>query len=414
MIALGCVLRACFAAACLCEFGAAQTISPAATPTTTCGIEMAEATLHHLEDCARVIFTNETVHAALAQLAPGSGVGIGLGSQLNFNKHDGTQQWFSSQALVATSGAWKLDAAAIFGQKLAADGSEIQRERFGVSAHAYTNLGFFGLGPTAALPQASFGEHDITGFFTWDRPLTPWLTVGAGFESQRIGAANTTPSALGTLPAASVSNAQVYLVPEVHLRFVEPNPHRRVNHQYRWDDEVSLSDHRDTGGGAFSFWRLDAVGEHIPWRGGVDDRYLLIRGRLVESFTGAGSSVPFLLQPTLGGTDAMGFDTVRGLADYRYRGPDMFVLQPELRYRFVPSLPVVGAVFYDCGKVALRPGDLNFSQLQQSAGVGIGIATPIGAIRAYVALAGAGKSHVFIGFGDGVYNPSETDAFDFR
>jgi hypothetical protein len=54
-----------------------------------------------------------------------------------------------------------------------------------------------------------------------------------------------------------------------------------------------------------------------------------LTGRVTASYTGTVSSVPFYLQPTLGGADFDGIDTLRGLVDYRLRAPDRLLVQVD-------------------------------------------------------------------------------------
>ena len=104
------------------------------------------------------------------------------------------------------------------------------------------------------------------------------------------------------------------------------------------------------------------------------------------SDAGAGNAVPFYLQETLGGTDIDNQPTLRAFKDYRFRGPDLMMVQAEYYRKLCGECaPCKKGVIrtacehlglllaYDAGKVALRNSDLDFSGLHQSFGGGISV-----------------------------------------
>jgi hypothetical protein len=97
------------------------------------------------------------------------------------------------------------------------------------------------------------------------------------------------------------------------------------------------------------------------------DLYVLASAAL--SYTGAGSQVPFYFQDTLGGANFQNEDTLRGYADYRFRGPDLMLSQ--LEYRRPVWGPIGFLAFYDVGKVGLSTSDLDFAHLHHDWGVGL-------------------------------------------
>jgi hypothetical protein len=116
---------------------------------------------------------------------------------------------------------------------------------------------------------------------------------------------------------------------------------------------------------------------------------ITLRGRLTISNTFAHSVVPFYYQPTLGGTDIDGFDTLRGFDDYRFRAPDDWLAQAE--YRHVIWGPFGLLLFYDVGKVALGASQLNFATVRQDFGVGATVTVVSRVVlRAYIAF-GSGE-----------------------
>jgi outer membrane protein assembly factor BamA len=79
-----------------------------------------------------------------------------------------------------------------------------------------------------------------------------------------------------------------------------------------------------------------------------------------------GGSVPFYLQPSLGG-----FNTLRGYTDYRFHDDHMVVGNAEVRLALMTHLDL--AAFADAGNVAARRNDLNFDK--RSYGVGFRLHT---------------------------------------
>jgi len=147
-----------------------------------------------------------------------------------------------------------------------------------------------------------------------------------------------------------------------------------------------------------AFGRLTVDLRHdvnVPGAGGV----VLLHGRGTFSHTGGNSVVPFYLQETLGGTNIRGNSTVRGLFDYRYRGPHTVLLQAEYRRQMWDPLGIT--IFYDTGTVATPDGTISANALQHSYGVGVTVSIPTTVIlRLYIARAG-NNWHPFVGIMDG-------------
>jgi hypothetical protein len=145
------------------------------------------------------------------------------------------------------------------------------------------------------------------------------------------------------------------------------------------------------------------------------DSVLYIAGRFTAESAADGNVVPFYLQETIGGSDINGVPTLRGFQDYRFRGPDLFVIQTQYERRLLPPRPrgakastlrsVAGALgimgFYDAGEVALRASDLNFSKVRQSFGFGLTFWSGEKVwFRAYVGLGSGEGLHNFVGLSD--------------
>jgi hypothetical protein len=122
---------------------------------------------------------------------------------------------------------------------------------------------------------------------------------------------------------------------------------------------------------------------------------------VTASYVAAGSGVPYVLQPTLGGADFQGVDTLRGLVDYRLRAPNRLLTQVDFD-KTVANLGLKGHpigryglyCFFDAGNVALTPGQLGTQSLRRDVGVGASIAVQNKIVlRAYIAFGAGEGSH---------------------
>jgi hypothetical protein len=95
-----------------------------------------------------------------------------------------------------------------------------------------------------------------------------------------------------------------------------------------------------------------------------------LRFLLSESYTSSGHIVPFYFQPTLGGSDINGKSSLASFQDYRFRAPNLMLLQGSIEHS-LPRLPI-GAVFMaETGKVALTRSDIEFKHLRHSYAAGL-------------------------------------------
>ncbi len=89
-----------------------------------------------------------------------------------------------------------------------------------------------------------------------------------------------------------------------------------------------------------------------------------VRLLLSESINSATSAVPFYFQQTLGGSDINGAMSLGSYQDYRYRAPNLLLLQESFEHSIWGPF---GLKFMaDEGRVALTRGDLGFSHLRHS------------------------------------------------
>jgi len=126
--------------------------------------------------------------------------------------------------------------------------------------------------------------------------------------------------------------------------------------------EVAASKFDDRDRGEFDFYRVDVHLQHyIP----LASRYRVLAFRAIGAFTDAdgGQSVPFYLQPTLGG-----HRDLRGFRESRFRDNNTLLLGAEYRWQAWWALD--GALFVDAGTVAPSRQDLSLGNMDVSYGVG--------------------------------------------
>jgi outer membrane protein assembly factor BamA len=93
-------------------------------------------------------------------------------------------------------------------------------------------------------------------------------------------------------------------------------------------------------------------------------RVIALRAKTTMTDTPQGQSVPFYMQPILGGSESL-----RGYRAYRFRDRNLLLLTAEYRYEVFSGLDM--AIFADAGKVAPRRGLINFNELESDVGFGM-------------------------------------------
>jgi hypothetical protein len=90
-----------------------------------------------------------------------------------------------------------------------------------------------------------------------------------------------------------------------------------------------------------------------------------------ESIATGGSVVPFYFQQTVGGSDIDGNRSLASYQDYRFRAPNILLLQESFDHSLYG--PVGLTLMADQGKVALTRGDIEFQHLRHSFAAGFNI-----------------------------------------
>jgi len=92
-------------------------------------------------------------------------------------------------------------------------------------------------------------------------------------------------------------------------------------------------------------------------------RVIALRAKTTLTDANSGQTIPFYMQPILGGSDDL-----RGFLPFRFYDNNSLLLNAEYRWHVASVLDM--ALFADGGKVFPRRGELNFSHLQGDGGIG--------------------------------------------
>jgi len=353
---------------------------------------------HNLEDCGIRIFAARPLRPAVQSLPPGNGLGFGVHLEKLFNSARGDQHLTFAEGVIAPSGSWRAKGTLQFSFKpdTFSSGPNYVLALTAEAVDAHT-IDFYGIGPDAAEANTPFRYRSFSVGANGRIPLGSALTVGGAIDvlaptakgaedAPFIGATRPDPELPGLGTQLTYLRSGLFVA--VHDPESQNNPAWRYSARYEWFHTED----------PYAFGRFTVDARHdlpIPGAGG----YVMLHGRWSASHTGEGSVVPFYLQETLGGTTIRGESSVRGLADYRYRGPDVVLLQAE--YRRMLWEPFGISVFYDTGTVATADGSLSGGKFRHSFGVGMTISIPTTVVlRLYIARA-ADNWHPFVGIMDG-------------
>jgi hypothetical protein len=358
-----------------------------------------------LIQCLQEAFTAYPTHLALGTIAPGAGtaaLGLTVSKILPLNN---AEVILSNEALISTDTSWLAQSQALVSfpalgggrllkqSELDAKGSALFRARVYDAKEQW----FYGLGPATSLnAQSEYSQKQVELRAGVNNPLSAWSSAGfdVDYLRPRIGMPNNgTPLqsvfSITDVPGLTARDDFVRIDP--YITFNIP-AHRSLSNSGR----VGFAFFEAIGERQFSFRKLsvsDVTNIPIPiplrpprlasQRSKLIDFFcpsvrsgahcsggdISLTGRLDASYTSFGHEVPFFFDPTLGGEDLEGDDTLRGFGDYRFRAPNRILLQAEYRH---PIWAVIGlVVFYDVGKVAFQPSELTLGQLRHDIGLGL-------------------------------------------
>ena len=133
--------------------------------------------------------------------------------------------------------------------------------------------------------------------------------------------------------------------------------HPTVGAVYR----AAVADYRDRDAAAFNFRQYELEAARFAALGS-SPVVLAVHGWLVASDPADGQSVPFYLQPSLGG-----YNTLRGYPDYRFHDRNLLLVNAEARVPLMTHIDA--AAFVDLGNVAPRVSELDLGKTSYGAGL---------------------------------------------
>jgi len=390
--------------------------------------------------CGSTFFTDQPLHISIGTIAPQNGVGAGPALVWHWTPSANWRWTGSADAAWAGSGAWRAGAYATIirtkvdvPQVVVGGGGAPPRR---IRIHPYPviklytqsislpTIFFFGIGPDSSLSNGSVfaeTEHVTGASVIW--PITPnnnfdrlvlslfgeangrWVSIrnGSSDDYPPIGQlyTNATAPGLTSQPGFVQFGEGVRISPSL------AGGHVRLSYFAKYQQFQASSDSLSS----FQRWTVDLnhefpiYGSSIP--GGKDtntpndcatsptDRkcppVALSRNRsgsfgfralMSRSIVSDGAQVPFYFQQTLGGSDLDGNRVLPSYQDYRFRGPNLVLLQETFEHSLFVS-PIGIWLAADQGKVNVQNAGINFDNLAHSWAVGLSLRAgglPVGLI----------------------------------
>ena len=229
-------------------------------------------------------------------------------------------------------------------------------------------MDFYGEGPNSQKGDRSSYRLDDTGIDLMGR-YRIWKKLYAGgsgglyFPSTGPGKRSGYPTVEEEFPPTEtpgigeqLNMVRVSATLQYDYRDLATGPRRGGNYygiftRY-WDQSLGL----------YTFNRLAAaVEQYIPYANMT--RVIALRLGAIATWTQDGQTVPFYLQPTLGGNEYL-----RGFASYRFTDQNSILAIAEHRWHLFSG--GYAAAFFEMGKVASKGTQLNFGNSQYSGGIG--------------------------------------------
>jgi hypothetical protein len=380
--------------------------------------------------CAYTFFTDHPLHIAAGSLPPQNGFGFGGAFVWQKNTHNWRMSW-DLDAVGATSGAWRAGGYMTIvhtphpkknpitvihpgnGEAPKEDDSKNTQD----FTHPYTvynlyaqsislnKLFFFGEGNDTlpagksvfGMTQTIVGGSVIKPVFEWSAIRKLNLSLVGEINGRFVGLRGehgTSVPSIETLyteaTAPGLTNQPGYLQLGEGIRIKPAIGNFELNYLGKFQQYFAPSDSHSS----FLRWTVDLnhtyyfyghskaapplgpdecapAGDSCPEiprtrnLGGS----LGLRLFLSESLHSATSAVPFYLQPTLGGQDINSAPSLSSYQDYRFRAPNILLLQESFEHSIWGPFGV--KFLADQGRVARTQGDLDFSHLKHSFATGL-------------------------------------------
>jgi hypothetical protein len=360
--------------------------------------------------CLTDFFTARPAHATVQSIVPGGGFGVGPTLSLDFN-HDQWQRNFLATAVSSFRQFWLAD----WRYKMSRDkfgDNNSARDRFVLEFYARAlglpHMVYYGIGPnTSTASVTEFSERYVVAGVDAFNPFSSWFGMGATLEGiwPDVNGVNipgvrsiTSTFTESTAPGLTMQRNLIH-----YGVYAEP---RRWRKKFEFEYKIGYNLYQDHDTGHYTFRRFEVDGLHIfqpfhevnsksPLHSFANDIFT-VHNRLSLSDTSGTNVVPFYMQETLGGSDINGQTSLRGFVDYRFRAPDLALIQLEYDHRLWGPVGLLG--FYDTGEVANRAGDLSLANMRHSAGVGMSIWAGNKAwFKIYIGLGSGEGAHPYFG-----------------
>jgi hypothetical protein len=375
--------------------------------------------------CAIELFTDHPLHIAAGSMPPQNGFGLGGAFVAARNTKNWRTSW-DMDAVGAFSGAWRAGGyltlvhtpeVKIIVNEPAAGGTAPKPKKSNLGVHPYTvfnlyaqtislnKLNYFGLGNDSSLAGASvFGMTQTIVGVNAIKPVYEWAAIrklnlslfgevngrwvnirgenGQSVPSIYTKYNNATAPGLNSQPGF-VQLAQGVRIKPVIADYLQLNymgniqeffaPSSSQNSFQRWTVDLNhtlylygytQSAAKSTEGVgpdscAPAGTTCPAVSRSRNLNGSINVRLMIS-----ESMNSATSAVPFYFQRTLGGSDINGAMSLGSYQDYRYRAPNLLLMQETFEHSIWGPF---GFKFEaDQGRVALTRSDLGFDHLRHS------------------------------------------------
>jgi hypothetical protein len=349
---------------------------------------MLERQFGTVQDVIVDVFTGRGLHPTIGTIVPESGVafGLALNNEWHIREAPHTRFTTSVEGRGSTEGFWAAGAVShmqIDWYRVSDAGSfRMPQVTVAVRHFELPTLPFFGLGNQSSPDDRSLFELTETEFpILVDFPVGYGLTLSA--QANVLFAESDPSSAFASRfsesTAPGIRASTTHLVPGLAVTYRSPD----VLYGVYGEGRVSYEAYQALAGGSFSFDRVEA---RMAVHYGIDDppfvqggfpyvRRLLgssrftFQGNLVISEPRSHNSVPFYLQPTLGGGDINNENWLRSYTNYRFRAPTTMAFGVSYERRLIEPFGIF--VFAQWGNVGEDVSELGFDSLKHSIGVGL-------------------------------------------
>lgn len=321
---------------------------------------------------------NGPLHPVVAGVAPGGGLGVGVGYDFPSRGRWET----TTQAIVTARRYWSAQFDTAYrGDRAQVEGYARMREM--------TQLGFFGPGTDSVLADGTnFLLRDPVIGALGSVRVARWMAVGGRVEAlwPDVGRGRSTreptiTARFGEGEAPGLTEQPRFGRYQAFIEFQAPaSIGQTLNQGGRYRIAYGIVEDQQLD--RFTFRRLDLEAQHKFALFSPHPR-LTLHAWVVTTDVDAGHVVPFFLQPTLGGSsqlrsvseDLIGSDgshgALRGFRTFRFRDRNLLLLQVD--YRVPVWGPFDASVFVDAGKVTSRPSDLGLSGLKHDYGFSLSV-----------------------------------------